>query len=101
VPVAALAPTAKFRVELPLPGAAIDAGVKVGVTFAGRPLTDSATPLLNPLRAEVLIDTEPLLPCCTESELGDAAMLKLGDAWAIALASPESALSPPAFGFAL
>jgi len=101
VPVAAVAPTAKFRVELPLPGAAIEVGVKVGVTFAGRPLTDNVTSLLKPFKAEVLIDTEPLFPCCTESELGDAAMLKLGDAWATALASPESALSPPASGLAL
>jgi hypothetical protein len=101
VPVAAVAPTAKFRVELPVPGAVIDAGVKVGVTFAGSPLTDNATALLNPFRAEVLIDNEPLLPCCTETEPGDATMLKLGDACGAALVSPESALSPPASGLAL
>ena len=101
MPTAALGPTAKPRVELPVPGAAIDAGVNVGVTFAGRPLTESATELLNPNRAEVLIVTEPLLPCSTESELGEAEMLKLGAACAVAVASPESALSPPASGFAL
>jgi hypothetical protein len=101
VPTAALAPTAKLIVELPVPGAAIDVGLNVGVTFAGRPLIDKATALLNPFRAEVLIVTEPLFPCCTETEFGEAEMLKLGDDCDVALASVESALSPPASGFAL
>jgi len=78
----------------------MDAGVNVGVTFAGRPLTDSATALLNPFKAEVLTVTEPLFPCWIETEFGEVEMLKLADAGAVALASAESALSPPAFGFA-
>ena len=77
----------------------MDAGVNVGVTFAGRPLTDSETELLNPFSAEVLIVTEPLLPCCTESEVGEAETLNVGEACGVAVASPESALSPPASGF--
>ena len=79
----------------------MDAGVNVGVTFAGRPVTENAIALLNPFSAEVLMVTEPLLPCSTETEVGEAEMLKLGDACEVALASLESALSPPASGFAL
>ena len=79
----------------------MDVGLKVGVTFAGTPLTDRVIELLNPFNAIVLIVTDPLLPCCTESEVGEAEMLKLADACAVALASPESALSPPASGFAV
>jgi hypothetical protein len=96
-----MAPTAKLRLELPVPGAEIEVGLNVGVTFAGRPLTDNATALLNPFSAEVLIATEPLFPCCTETEVGEAEMLKVGDNNDVAIASVESALSPPASGFAL
>ena len=56
----------------------MDVGVKVGVTFAGRPLTDSATALLKPFKADVLMVTEPLLPCGIDTEFGEAEMLKLG-----------------------
>ena len=75
-----MAPTAKPSMELPDPGAAIEVGVNVEVTFAGRPLTDNPTRLLNPFSAEVFIVTEPLLPCWTESEVGEAEILKVGDA---------------------
>ncbi len=56
----------------------MDVGVNVGVTFAGRPLTDSATALLKPFKADVLMVTEPLFPCGIETEFGEAEMLKLG-----------------------
>jgi hypothetical protein len=90
-----VAPTAKLRVELPLPGAAKDAGVNVGVTFAGVPLTDSATALLNPFSAEVLIVTEPLLPCCTEAEVGEAEMLKLGGGAVMVSVTVVVLVTPP------
>jgi hypothetical protein len=43
VPAATLEATARFNVELPVPGAAMDGGVKVGVTPNGYPLADKAT----------------------------------------------------------
>jgi len=99
LPAATPAPTAKAKVELPVPGVAMDAGVNVGVTFAGSPPIDSATALLNPFKAEVLILTEPLFPCRIETEFGETEILKLGNASRGALASAESTLSPPASGF--
>ena len=78
VPAATLDATARFNVELPVPGAAMDVGVKVGVTPAGYPLADKATAELNPFAAEVLIVTFPDFPCCTETEPGEAEMLKAG-----------------------
>jgi hypothetical protein len=56
----------------------MDVGLNVGVTFAGRPVTESPTALLKPFSAEVLMLTEPLLPCCIESEVGEAEILKVG-----------------------
>ena len=46
--------------------------------MAGTPLIESAIALLKPFKAEVLILTEPLLPCTIEMEPDDEAMLKLG-----------------------
>jgi hypothetical protein len=48
VPAAATLLAAIVIVELPLPGAAIVAGLKLAVTPEGRPETDSDTEALNP-----------------------------------------------------
>ena len=65
-------------VELPEPGAAIDVGLKVTVTPVGWPLAVKATAALNPFTTAVLIVEVPLLPCTTETEVGEAEMVKLG-----------------------
>jgi hypothetical protein len=76
VPVAVPDATAKVAVEVPLPGAAMVAGLKLTVTPAGWPLAVSDTELLNPFSAVVVIVDVPLLPAATLSELGVAAMVK-------------------------
>ncbi len=48
VPVAAVLLAVKVRVELPLPGAAIELGLKLAVTPAGKPEIESDTTALNP-----------------------------------------------------
>lgn len=48
VPVVAVELAANVRVELPLPGAAIDVGLKLAVTPVGRPEADKETALLKP-----------------------------------------------------
>ena len=49
-------------VEVPEPGAAIDAGVKLTVTPDGCPVADKATAELNPPKMPTEIVDEPLLP---------------------------------------
>ena len=53
VPVAAVLLAVKVKVELPPPGAAIDAGLNAAVTPAGSPETDNETAELKPLLTEV------------------------------------------------
>ncbi len=59
-------------VELPLPGAAIEAGLKFAVTPAGRPDADNETTELNVPVMVVEIEVLPELPCVTERLVGDA-----------------------------
>ena len=53
VPVAAVLLAVNVRVEFPLPGAAIELGLKLAVTPEGRPETDRETAALKPLLTEV------------------------------------------------
>jgi hypothetical protein len=66
-------------VELPEPGAANDAGLKLTVTPDGCPLADNAMLESNPPDVATVMVDVPLLPRTTETELGEAEMLKLGD----------------------
>jgi len=66
-------------VEVPEPGAAIDVGEKVTVTPVGWPLADKATAPLNPPDTVLVIVEEPLPPCATDTDDGEADKLKLGD----------------------
>lgn len=52
----------KVRVELPLPGAAIEAGLKLAVTPEGKPVAESETAELKPPLIVVEIVDEPELP---------------------------------------
>jgi len=67
-------------VELPLPGAAIDAGLKLAVTPTGKPEAESDTAELNPPLTDVEIVVLPEPPCVTGKLLGDAVTVKLGEA---------------------
>lgn len=79
VPAATVEPTAIVIVELPEPGAAIDVGLKLTVTPLGCPLAESEIAELKPPLTEVLMVEVPLLPCSTETELGEAEMENAGD----------------------
>jgi hypothetical protein len=78
VPVVAVLLAVKLRVELPLPGAAIDAGLKLAVTPLGSPEIESATEELNPFETEVEIVLAPELPCVTVKLVGEALRAKSG-----------------------
>jgi hypothetical protein len=62
VPVVAVLLAAKVSVELPLPGAAIDAGLKLAVTPVGNPEAESDTAELNPPLIVVEIVVLPEVP---------------------------------------
>ena len=71
--------TARVMVEVPEPGAAMDVGLKLTVTPAGWPLADNAIAASKPPETAVLIVEVPLLPCTTETEVGEAEIVKFGD----------------------
>jgi hypothetical protein len=66
------------RVELPLPGAAMEAGLKLAVTPEGNPEADKDTAEVNPPLTVVEIVLLPELPCATERLAGEALTLKSG-----------------------
>jgi hypothetical protein len=70
-------------VEVPEPGAAMDVELKPTVTPLGWPLADKAIAELNPPERVVVIVDVPLLPCTTETEVGEAEMVKLAGAEAV------------------
>jgi hypothetical protein len=86
--------TANVTVEVPEPGAAIDAGLKLTVTPAGAPDAVRATAELNPPETAVVIVEVPLLPAATETAVGEAEIVKAG----VCVEDPVSALIRPAFG---
>ena len=80
MPVAVVEATAIDMDEVPEPGDGIDVGVKLTVTPVGCPVADKATAELNPPEMATVTVDEPLLPCTTDAEAGDAEMVKSGDA---------------------
>ena len=79
MPVAVVEATAMVMVELPEPGAATDVGLKLTVTPVGWPVADKAIAESKGSKTAVVIVDVPLLPCTTETEVGEAEMVKLGD----------------------
>ena len=88
VPVAVLDETVKVSAEVPFP--VIDAGLKPTVTPVGCPEAVSVTAELNPPLTVLVTVVDPVLPCTTETDAGEALRLKPG-----AAAVPASALSRP------
>ena len=78
VPLIAVLPTTNVSVELPLPGAAIEVGLKVAVTPVGNPEAVRETAELKPPLTEVEIVVLPELPCITDKLAGDADTAKWG-----------------------
>jgi hypothetical protein len=70
--------TTKLIAEEPEPGAAIDVGLKLTVTPEGWPVALSAIAELKPPETAVGMVDDPLLPCTTETDVGEAEMVKLG-----------------------
>jgi hypothetical protein len=80
VPVAVDAATVRVRSEVPVPGEGTGLVAKPAVTPVGRPLVDKVIAELKPFTAVVVIVDVPALPCTTETEVGEAEMVKLGPA---------------------
>jgi len=78
VPVVAVVLAEKVRVELPLPGAAIEVGLKVPVTPDGKPDTESETAELKPPETVVEMVLLPELPWATDRLVGEALRVKSG-----------------------
>ena len=78
VPAVVVEATARVIVDVPEPGAAMDVGLKLTVTPAGWPVADKATAELKPPETAVVIVEAPLLPCTTETEVGEAESVKAG-----------------------
>jgi hypothetical protein len=83
VPVVAVLVAERVSVELPLPGAAIDAGLKVAVTPKGRLDADKDTVELNPPLTEVETVVLPEVPWATDRLAGEALIAKSGVAAAL------------------
>ena len=79
-------------VELPVPGAAIGFGLKLTVTPLGCPLADKLIAELKPFEAVVLMVEGPELPCTTETDEGEALMLKFATTLTVTLAFAVIAL---------
>lgn len=94
MPVAVVEATAILMVEVPEPGAAIDVGLKLTLTPAGWPVADRATAELNPPETAVAIVDVPLPLWTTDTELGEAEMVKLG----VVVVGARALISPVPFG---
>ena len=78
VPVVAVLLAVNVSVELPEPGAAIDAGLKLAVTPAGSPLAESEMAELKPPETVVETVVAFVPPCATETLVGEAVIAKSG-----------------------
>jgi hypothetical protein len=78
VPTAAVLLAVNVSLELPLPGAAKEAGLKAAVTPVGRPVAESVTAELKPPLSVVETVVAPELPCATVKLAGEAATVKFG-----------------------
>src|SRR6478609_3216188 len=78
VPVVAVLLAVNVSVELPLPGAAMDAGLKLAVTPAGKPEADNDTAELKPPLTVVETVELPEVPWVTDKLAGVALTAKSG-----------------------
>lgn len=90
MPAVVVEATVKVRVEVPVP--VIDVGLKAAVTPVGNPDADNVTAELKlPVTVLVMVEV-PVLPCVTETEVGEAERLK--PEVAVVPASAFSRLAP-------
>ena len=95
VPVVAVLLAVNVSVELPLPGAAIVAGLKLAVTPLGNPEIERAMDELKPFETEVEIVLEEVLPCVTERLVGEALRANAGLAPGLKITSSTGCSSIP------
>lgn len=76
VPVVAVLVAVNVRVELPLPGAATELGLKLAVTPAGKPDALNETAELKPPVVDVEIEVLPEEPWVTDRLVGEAPTVK-------------------------
>jgi hypothetical protein len=95
VPAATVEATANVTVEVPEPGAATEAGLKLTVTPVGAPEEVRATAELKPPETAVVMVEVPLLPATTETAPGEAEIVKAG---VCVVPPPVSAAIRPALG---
>ena len=96
VPNAVVDGTVIVAVDVPEPGAAIEAGLNPTVTPLGWPLAVNATAESNPSSAEVVMVELPALPWTTEREVGEAESVNVG-VW---LVGAKALIRPAAVGAA-
>jgi len=77
VPVVARELAVNWRVDVPVPGAEIEVGLKLAVTPLGRPLADREIAELKPFTAAALMVVVLDLLLVTVTVVGDALMVKL------------------------
>lgn len=96
MPAVVVEATVKVTVEVPEPGAAIEAGLKPTVTPVGAPDELSAIAELNPPETAVVMVEVPLLPAVTVTAVGDAERVNAGVAAAVTVSETEVvSVSPP------
>lgn len=84
-PVVAVLLAVRVRIELPLAGAVIEAGLKLAVTPEGKPVAESETAELNPPTTVVNTVAVLELPCATDKVVGETVRVKSGVAGALTL----------------
>ncbi len=83
MPVLAVRATVNVRRDVPDPGAAIEAGLKLPVTPDGKPDAESAIAELNPPLNDVVTVTYPLCPWISDPEVGETEIAKLAATGAV------------------
>lgn len=87
-----MVPVGTVIVNVEVPAPVIEVGLKPNPSPEGPPDADNAMLPANPPPTALVIIEVPLLPGATETDVGEAERLKLGDA------GPVSAAINPTFG---
>jgi hypothetical protein len=95
VPVAAVVPTVRVRVDVPEPGAAMEVLLKLTVTPEGWPDADKPMAELNDPDTAVVIVDVPLLPLATETAVGEAEIVKFAGPTTVRLSVVVCVMPPP------
>jgi hypothetical protein len=87
--------------DVPEPSAAMEVGAKLTVTPLGWPVVDKAIDELNPPETDVVIVELPWLPCTTETEVGEAEMVKFAGIEAVTVRLTAALLVRPPPGIVI